>query len=104
MNKVTDERLMGWHPAEISAAIKKKGSSLSKLSREHGFHPTLYVRACRFCMPTSHRAIAAFIGEPVQDIWPQFYWPNGTLRTMKERETYAVRAARGLSTSKKRAA
>ena len=67
----------GWHPQEIIFSVRMKGTSLQRLSREHGFHLRTFNMAVKQRFPRCHDIIAAVIGVPRQSIWPQFYDEDG---------------------------
>lgn len=83
----------GWHPQDIIAAVRKKGSSLQALGREHGFSRITFNKATRERFPRAHQVIAEFLGVPRQTIWPQFYHADGTPRTFRQIRAEAARAA-----------
>lgn len=89
----------GWHPQEIIAEVRKKGTNLQELARGHGLRRNALNRAVRECFPRLHTVIAECIGVPRQDIWPQFYTHTGERRCFKQ-----VRAARVLASIEARAA
>lgn len=63
------------HPADIQAALKKKGYSQAKLARELGLHPVSISRVI-LGKEVSNRimnAVAVIIGQPVQFIFPDYY-------------------------------
>jgi len=66
-----------WHPQDIIAAVRKKGTSLQRLALEHGFSRVTFNMAATKKFPNAHNIIAAVIGVPRQEIWPQFYGPSG---------------------------
>jgi Ner family transcriptional regulator len=66
-----------WHPADIYAAIKKRGLSLSGLSTDNGYHPTAVGKALKQPWPKIERIIAAALRETPQTIWPSRYDPGG---------------------------
>jgi Ner family transcriptional regulator len=68
MNKSRDR-----HPADVYAAIKKRGLSLSGLSIDNGYHPTAAGKALKQPWPKMERIIAAALGETPQAIWPSRY-------------------------------
>jgi len=67
-----------WHPADIVAAIKKRRSSFSRLSRHHGYADGSLRLALYRPWPKAERIIAGFIGLPPVAIWPSRYLPDGT--------------------------
>ena len=62
-----------WHRADIIAALKKKGSSVSALSRENGLAASTLANALRFPWPKGEKIIAEAIGEEPSVIWPSRY-------------------------------
>lgn len=62
-----------WHPADIIAAIKKKGSSLSEISRSVGLNSSTLNNALSRCWPKGERIIAEFLGVTPAEIWPSRY-------------------------------
>lgn len=85
MSPISERVLSAWHPADIIAAVRKKGTSLQRLSREHGFNITTMNKAVRQCFPACHALIAGVIGVPRQQIWPQFYDRDGHRLSQRER-------------------
>ncbi len=67
-----------WHPADVLAALKKKGNSLAALSVANGYHPTAAGKALKRRWPALETLIADAIGIPAKDIWPSRYNPDGT--------------------------
>jgi Ner family transcriptional regulator len=82
---LNSERVQPWHPADIIAAVRKHGTTLQRLSREHGFSVFTMNKAVRQCFPACHDIIARVIGEPRQQIWPQFYDEEGARLSARER-------------------
>lgn len=70
----------GWHKEDIKAELRKRGTNLHALARLHGLVPNHMSRALRFRFPTYHAVIAAYLGIPVQELWPHWYHDDGTLR------------------------
>lgn len=66
------------HPADVIAAVRKKGSSLRQLSIAAGLHPgSLRVALARH-YPKAQAVIAGFLEEPPQNIWPSRYEADGS--------------------------
>lgn len=68
MNKAQD-----WHPADIIAAIKKRGTSLSALSRNAGLRSATLNNALAQRWPKGEKIIADFLNVSPADIWPSRY-------------------------------
>ena len=82
---LNSERVQPWHPADIIAAVRKRGTTLQRLSREHGFSVFTMNKAVRQCFPACHDIIAKVIGRPRQQVWPQFYDETGARLSARER-------------------
>jgi Ner family transcriptional regulator len=66
-----------WHPADVLAALKKRGQSLAGLSVANGYHPTAAGKALKRPWPAMEALIGAALGlEPAQ-IWPSRYDAEG---------------------------
>lgn len=85
MSPISERVQPAWHPADIIAAVRKKGTSLQRLSKERGFAVTTMNKAVRQCFPACHALIAEVVGVPRQIIWPQFYDRNGARLSIRER-------------------
>ncbi|QXO61519.1 helix-turn-helix domain-containing protein [Morganella morganii] len=68
MNKAQD-----WHPADIIAAIKKRGTSLSALSRNAGLRSVTLNNALARRWPKGEKIIADFLNVSPAEIWPSRY-------------------------------
>jgi len=66
-----------WHPADIKAALEKRGYSLAKLSRVNGYCRSAASVALHFPYPKMERLIAETIGASVHEIWPSRYHADG---------------------------
>jgi Ner family transcriptional regulator len=65
--------LSDWHPADVLAALKKRGISLSGLSAAHGYHATAAGKALKRSWPALEALIAEALGVSPIDIWPSRY-------------------------------
>ncbi|GKX60351.1 helix-turn-helix domain-containing protein [Leminorella grimontii] len=70
MNKQTTT---DWHSADIIAALKKRGTSLAKLSREAGLASSTLANALARVWPKGEWLIAAALGVHPEEIWPSRY-------------------------------
>jgi Ner family transcriptional regulator len=66
-----------WHPADVLAALKKRGTSLSGLSIAHGYHPTAAGKALKNAWPAMEAIIARALERAPSEIWPSRYGPDG---------------------------
>jgi Ner family transcriptional regulator len=64
---------LGWHLADIKAALEKRGLSLAALSRVNGYHETAAAKALRNEWPEMERIIADALGVKPEQIWPSRY-------------------------------
>ena len=62
-----------WHPADVLAALKKRGQSLAGLSVANGYHPTAAGKALKQSWPAMEKIVAAALAVPPQSIWPSRY-------------------------------
>lgn len=62
-----------WHPADVLAALKKRGKSLAGISVASGYHPTAAGKALKRPWPAMERTIAAELGVTPEEIWPSRY-------------------------------
>lgn len=85
-----------WHPADIKAALEKKGWTLVALAAHHGIKGSSSLsHTFERSFPLNEKRIADAIGVPVQEIWPSRYNPDGTkkprgLRGRRIRESTAA--------------
>ncbi|WP_267330422.1 MULTISPECIES: helix-turn-helix domain-containing protein [unclassified Gilliamella] len=62
-----------WHPADIIAAMKKKGTTLSALSRQSGYAPSTLANALVRPWTKGELIIANALGVEAKRIWPSRY-------------------------------
>lgn len=62
-----------WHPADIIAALKKKGTTLSAVSRKAGLASSTLSNALVRHWPKGERLIADELGVELSEIWPSRY-------------------------------
>lgn len=74
MSKQAAHSKQDWHPADIRAAIAKKGTTMAELARHHGYtSATSFYNAMKISYPKIERIIADFLEERPEDIWPSRY-------------------------------
>lgn len=74
MSKQLAHSKRDWHPADIKAAIAKKGATMADLARHHGYTTaTSFYNAMRIPYPKVERIIADFLDMRPEDIWPSRY-------------------------------
>lgn len=74
-----------WHPADIIAALRKKGTTLAALSRSSGLSSSTLANALVRPWPKGEWLIAEAIGVYPGEIWPGRYYDLATGKT-KQRE------------------
>ncbi|GKW32875.1 transcriptional regulator [Pectobacterium carotovorum subsp. carotovorum] len=62
-----------WHPADIIAALKKRGTSLSAVSRNAGLASSTLANALKRHWPKGERLIAEALGSSPEHVWPSRY-------------------------------
>ncbi|EGJ4667169.1 transcriptional regulator [Salmonella enterica] len=62
-----------WHSADIIAALKKRGTSLTALSRNSGLASSTLANALIRHWPKGERLIAEALGIAPEQIWPSRY-------------------------------
>lgn len=70
-----------WHPADIVAALHKRGTSLAKLSREAGLASSTLSNTLTRPWPKGEWLIAIALEKHPSEIWPERY-----LNTRNKRE------------------
>lgn len=62
-----------WHPADVIAALKKKGTSLSALSRQSGYAPSTLANALVRPWTKGEQIIASALDMRPEQIWHSRY-------------------------------
>ncbi|KHS70065.1 MULTISPECIES: helix-turn-helix domain-containing protein [Pectobacterium] len=62
-----------WHPADIIAALKKRGTSLAAVSRNAGLASSTLANALQRHWPKGERLIAEALGSSPEQVWPSRY-------------------------------
>ncbi|EAW1760572.1 transcriptional regulator [Salmonella enterica subsp. enterica] len=62
-----------WHSADIIAALKKRGTSLSAVSRKSGLASSTLANALIRQWPKGERLLAEALGIAPEQIWPSRY-------------------------------
>jgi Ner family transcriptional regulator len=66
-----------WHPADVKAALEKKGWSLTRLSQANSYSKTLVAKALHRPYPNMEKIIGKALGTHPMNIWPSRYDENG---------------------------
>lgn len=89
MTQTADQKKQDWHPADIVAALRKKGWSLRRLAKHHGYaSPTQLTHPLQRHWPKGERLIADAIGVSPAEIWPSRY-PAECTTTPKSKQEAA---------------
>lgn len=84
-----------WHPEDVKAALRKKGTTLTALSLQNGFSECLVRRVIGSGRSARVQAIIAdILGTKPQAIWPSRYNADGTPRRRNQRRGNAPAAHR----------
>jgi Ner family transcriptional regulator len=68
-----------WHPADIVAALHKRGYTLRDIAHAEGLkESTTLSKAMITSYPAGERRLAKYTGVPVQEMFPTRYYPDGT--------------------------
>ncbi|EDF8719529.1 transcriptional regulator [Salmonella enterica] len=62
-----------WHPADIIAALRKRGTSMAALSRDAGLASSTLNNALTRHWPKGERLIATALDVTPEQIWPSRY-------------------------------
>ena len=62
-----------WHSADIIAGLKKRGTTLSALSRASGLASSTLANTLIRRWPKGERLIANAVGKRPEEIWPSRY-------------------------------
>lgn len=76
--KVPESETEDWHPADVLAALKKRGHTLAGLSVANGYHPTAAGKALKRSWPALEQIIAGALGVQPAVIWPSRYRDHAT--------------------------
>lgn len=76
IESVLSQTALDWHPADVLAALKKRGKSLAGLSVANGYHPTAAGKALKRRWPALEAIIADALGLRPAQIWPSRYAPD----------------------------
>ncbi|WP_130833637.1 helix-turn-helix domain-containing protein [[Erwinia] mediterraneensis] len=75
-----------WHPADIIAALRKKGTSLAAVSRQAGLSSSTLANALSRPWPKGEWIIAEAINIHPSEIWPSRYYDPVTKRLLDRKK------------------
>uniref|UniRef100_A0A3B0LZX1 Ner winged helix-turn-helix DNA-binding domain-containing protein n=2 Tax=Morganellaceae TaxID=1903414 RepID=A0A3B0LZX1_9GAMM len=67
-----------WHPADIIAALRKRGTTLAAISRQAGLSSSTLANALSRPWPKGEWIIANFLNLHPSEIWPSRYYDFNT--------------------------
>ncbi|EPJ3900940.1 helix-turn-helix domain-containing protein [Proteus mirabilis] len=67
-------RKSDWHPADIIAALRKRGTTLAAISRQAGLSSSTLANALSRPWPKGEKIIADFLSVAPSEIWPSRYF------------------------------
>lgn len=83
-----------WHPADILAALHKRGITLRALAKKHGMtSSTSLSRAMVQSYPANEKRLADAVGVSVQEMFAARYHPDGTPKGRGIRGAYALHSS-----------
>ena len=85
-----ENKLIDWHPADIIAGLRKKGTSMAAESRKNGLSSSTLANALTRPWPKGELIIARALGTDPWVIWPSRY-----PRQQPEDKTSNTRMMRG---------
>lgn len=94
-----------WHPADIKAALHKRGITLRGIAQAYGLKDSTSLSATfTRSLPANERRIADAIGVHPKEIWPSRYYENGDPRPRGFRAVQCNAASRVVNGNLKKAA
>lgn len=93
-----------WHPADIKAALAKKGYTLKAFAAKHNYERSGISRALIYPWPNIEALVAEAIGVPAPEIWPSRYDDTGKPIAGKVGRKNTSRTAGRAHVQKRRAA
>lgn len=78
-----------WHPADIVAGLRKKGTSLAAISREAGLASSTLANALQRRWPKGEILIATALGCEPEEIWPSRYQRSKSFKKGGEKDIAA---------------
>lgn len=85
--KAKSKKCKDWHPADVKAALAKKGYSFARIAREYGYGERSPNTVLWRSWAPMERIVADIIGTHPKSIWPSRYDSKGN--NMKTRTRLA---------------
>ena len=78
----------GWHAEDIKAAVRKRGTTLSKLATDHGLDESCCRAALIRSQPEAEKVISRYLGVPLHELWPDRWDESGgRIRHVRDEDT-----------------
>ncbi|PXW48819.1 helix-turn-helix domain-containing protein [Dickeya zeae] len=90
-------RRTDWHSADIIAALRKKGTSLSAVSRQAGLSSTTLANTLYRPWPKGELLIARALGVGPEEIWPSRYYDPQTNTLIDRQKLMRNKSSRQIS-------
>ncbi len=75
-----------WHPADIIAGLRKRGTTLAALSRDSGLSSSTLANALNRPWPKGERLIAEALKVKPSEIWPSRYYDEKLDKVIERKE------------------
>lgn len=83
-----------WHPADVIAALRKRGITLRALATQHGIKDSSSFSAALVrSLPVNEKRIADALELHPKDIWPSRYFDDGSRKPQGFRAIQSTSAA-----------
>lgn len=82
-----------WDQQRISAEIRRRGSSIARLSRENNLSRGTLQGVFYRRYPKGQAIVAAFIGRSKHELWPHWYGPDDEPLPLPARAYIATKSA-----------
>lgn len=73
----TSAHQVGWHPEQIKAAVRMRGTTMGRLAQDHGYTPQAVYMTLRRPSQPIEQIISTFLGVPANELWPERYRKGG---------------------------
>lgn len=75
----------GWHQQDIQAEIRKRGATITELSRRAGLKDGTLQTVFYKRYPRGQAIVAEFVGRSRHELWPHWYGPRDELLPLSGR-------------------
>ncbi|MEZ3500161.1 helix-turn-helix domain-containing protein [Pantoea sp. KPR_PJ] len=89
------KRIEDWHPADVIAALRRRGTTLAALSRQAGLSSSTLANALSRPWPKGEWLIADAIDVHPAEIWPSRYYDPHTHKLLDRKKRIRSRHKNG---------